>query len=253
MIRTSQKTNCRAAAAFLVAVALTLTSTHRASAQQTVDLFGGTLGTPTSLGATATGLNLTTVSNGTFGVTGYSGTVTIGALAVGSAGESFASLGSSNSYSINQVGLLSAASSVQAMKTFTGTSLTPGATYALTLTRSTGFTVGLLGNVNVSLSEGGNSVLGNTSGVGVLGVVDVLGLFGGSNTSTYLFTVPAGSSGNLLATFNTNLTTTVLGGNYTFTSASVTQVPEPTTTAAAMIGAAGLVVLRCRRRLRAAL
>ena len=91
--------------------------------------------------------------------------------------------------------------------------------------------------------------------MGLVQTVDVLGLFGTTGTtSSFTFTTPANyvAAGTLGVTITGNLPVNAAGGSYVFTGASVTQVPEPHTVAAMLVGAGGFAVLRFRRRLRVA-
>ena len=249
MIRTSPATYCRAAGAVLAAAVLSL-STHRADAQQTVDLLAGTLSTPATLSGTSGVLALGSVSSSNFGPS-YSGSVSVPLGAISTVSEGFAPLGSSNSFSLSVSGV-SAASSTSAMKTFTGVSLIPGATYNLTLTRSAAFTAEVIHSFSVQINEGTTNLLNASAGVGALGAAGVLGLFGANNTATVQFTVPSGTTGDLSASFNSSTIAAGFAGTDTFTGATLTQVPEPRTGVAMLIGAAGLALLRFRSRLRLA-
>lgn len=248
MKRTSSAIIRRAAAVVLAAAVLPFLTTH-AVAQQSVDLFAGALGTPALLSATTPLITTGATQTGTFGP-GYGGTVTLGAGAITTLSEGFAPFGASNSFSISQTGLLGLGSSTSASKLL-GVSLTPSGVYNLSLTRTAGFTVGLLNNLNIQLSANGTTFLDTSTGQGLAGVVNVLGLFNTNNTATFQFTVPANAIGTLGVNLNTNLGVGALNGAYTFTSASVNQVPEPHTVVAMLLGASGFAVLRVRRRLAA--
>ncbi len=250
MIRTSPNLTHRAAA--LVAAAVLSFTTHHASAQQTVDLFGGTLGTPAMLSLVGNGVSTNQSTSGAFGP-GYNGTASFGVATVSNLTEGFTSLttgpNATNSFYVNQTGILGVAGATTATKTF-GVSLTPGATYALTLTRTTGFTVGLLGSVNVILSAGGTPFVNTATNPGALGIADVLSLFGTNNTATFQFTVPSTATGTLGVNLSTTETANVLTGTYTFQSATISQVvPEPRTVVTLLLGAFGLALLRFRHRL----
>ena len=252
MIRTSPNPTYRAAAVLAAAV-LSLT-THHASAQQNVDLFGGTLGAPAMLSLVGNGVSTNQSTGGAFGP-GYNGTVSFGAATVSNLTEGFNPLttgaNATNSFTVNQTGIVGVAGSTSATKTF-GVSLTPGATYALTLTRTTGFTVGLLGSVNVVLSAGGTPFVNTATNPGALGIVDVLSLFGTNNTATFQFTVPSNATGALGVNLATTETANVLTGMYTFQSATISQVvPEPRTVVTLLLGAFGLALLHFRHRLHA--
>ena len=139
MIRISPATYYRAAATCVAAAVLAF-STHRASAQQSVDLLAGTLGvnnTPTTLSLGGVGANLASSVSGAFGP-GFGGTVDIGVGALTNLSESFAPFGASNSFTIASTGVAAVRGDTSASKLYSS-SLSPGATYALTLTRTAGF------------------------------------------------------------------------------------------------------------------
>ena len=249
MIRTSPAAYYRAAATIVAAAVLSIT-TRSASAQQTVDLFGGTIPGAVALTLNGNGVSLNQQLNGAFGPD-FTGTVQFGVASVSVLSEQFVPVGGSNAFQISQTGLVGIGEATSATKVYT-TSLTPGGTYSLTLTRATGFTVGLLSSVNLSLSAGGTQFLTTVSNPGLLGAADLLSLFGNNNVATFQFTVPANASGTLGMNITTTETASALGGTYTFSSAVINPVPEPGTVVAMLLGATGLMVLRFRRRLRAA-
>ena len=247
MIRKSPTHTYRAIGAVLAVAVITAFTSQRAAAQ-TVDLFGGT-GTPTMLSVNSF-VSLPESTSGNFGP-GYNGTVSISAGVASSLTEGFNALGGgTNSFEISNAGLATLAGTTTAAKTFTGTSLLAGGTYQLTLTRASGFDANLLGNVNLSLNEGSTPVLNTATGVGLAGIVDLLGLFGSTNTDTLQFTVPAGATGNITLNITSSEVAGILPGSYTFSSASITQVPEPRTVVTSLLGMSGLAILRMRRRLR---
>ena len=249
MIHITPATYYRAAAACVAAAALSLTTTHHAAAQ-TVDLFGGTLGTPVSLSIGGIGNNTVGSVNGPFGP-GFTGTLTEGIGVLNTLSEGFTANGGSNTFTISNSGLATAGGSTLASKTYTS-ALSPGGTYALTLTRTTGFTVGLLGSFNLTLSAGGTPFLSTTPGSGLLGAgIDLLGLFGSNGVESFQFTVPTNATGALGLTLTSTEPVGSLAGSYVFQSATLNAVPEPGSVAASFLGAAGLMALRFRRRLRA--
>ena len=251
MTRITSATSYRAAAACVAAAALSLTATRQAAAQQTVDLFGGTLGTPTSLSIGGIGNNTTASTTGTFGP-GFNGTVTLGVGALNTLSEGFGSLGTSNYFTITTTGVAAIAGSTSASKTYTGTTLTPGGTYALTLTRTTGFTVGALSSVNLTLSANNVPFVNTAPGSGLLGSgTDLLNLFGSNGIASFQFTVPSTATGALGLTITSNEPIGAVAGSYQFTAATLSQVvPEPGSVAASLLGAGALTALRFRRRLR---
>ena len=251
MIRTSPNACHRAAATFVAAAVLSLT-THRAAAQTSIDLLAGTIGTPASLQASTGLITLSgATTTGTFGVNGYSGSVTVGAGTVNTLSEGFTAPGGSNDFVITETGLAGAAETTVATKTFTtGPQLAANTTYAFTLTRTTASAVGLLNRFDISLSDGGAIFLNTANQTGLLNAVDVLGLFGTNNTATFQFTTPATITGtNLGVTFTGDLPVNAVADQFVFTGATITQVPEPRSVVALLLGAGGLAVLRCRRRL----
>lgn len=255
MIRTSSATIRRAAAVVLAAAVLPFLA-PRASAQQIVDLFGGTIGTPTGLSVSTPGLPAlpsTANTSGAFGP-GYNGTLVLGTSSGTTFSEGFSNLGTGNALTFTLAGTAALGSSATASKTF-GAILAANTTYAFTLTRANAAAIGLLSNVGISLSNSlSGAFLNTTSGLGLLGAVDVISLFGATGTTaTFTFTTPVNynPAGNLQVTFTDTLLATAVSGTTTLSGASINQVPEPGTVAAMLLGAGGLVALRFRRRLAA--
>ncbi len=246
MIRNTPAIYYRAAATFVAAAVLSFT-THHASAQQTVDLFAGTPGMLSLPGSVA----VMTTTSGNFGP-GYNGSLMLNAGALNTLSETFAAGGSSNTFTIAQTGVATLLGNTGASKSFSTVSLTPGATYALTLTRTAGSTVGLLNSVDFTLTDGTTTVLSTASGQGLAGVVNLVNLFNTSNTVALQFTVPTTATGNLGVNITSAETAGLLGSSFTFQSATLAQVPEPRTVVSLLMGAAGLALLRNRYRLRAA-
>ena len=177
--------------------------------------------------------------------------MSLGAGALNTVSESFAAANASNTFTIAETGIATVGGATSATKTL-GASLSPGATYALTLTRTTGFTLGLLGNVNFVLSAGGTPFVNTATGQGLLGAVDVLGLFGTNGVASFQFTVPSTATGALGVNITSTVPAGALSGSYTFQSATINQVvPEPGTVTVALLGVGALMALRFRRRLRA--
>ena len=253
MIRTSPNTTLRAAAVVLAAAVLPFL-TPRASAQQVVDLFAGAIGTPTQLSISTTTLSGAQSTGGGFGPT-YTGTLSLNGGSNDTLSEGFVNPGTGNALFISQTGTALLGGSATASKTF-GAILAANTTYSFTLTRANAAAVNLLGSFGISLSNSVSGAFLNTStGQGLAGIVDVLGLFGtAGTTSNFTFTTPANynPAGNLAVTFTENLPVNALAGSITLTGASINQVPEPGTVAAMLLGAGGLVALRFRRRLAAA-
>jgi MYXO-CTERM domain-containing protein len=246
-------THARWAVAGVCAAAVISTFTLNASAAM-LDLFATDPttpgGTPASISATSLLAVNGGVTNTVFGTPGYTGNIAVPLGVVDTVTEGFSANGSSNQLTISETGVASAAPTVSATKFFSN-ALTPSTTYTFTLTRTSGYTVGLLGSATVSLTDNGANLFTNASGGGLLGAVDVLSLFGSGSTATFSFTTPATlPSTTLEAVFSDSITASVLGGSVTFSQAQISNVPEPSTAGAALIGLGGLALLRVRRRSR---
>ena len=142
------------------------------------------------------------------------------------------------------------AGNFSATKTFSNATFAAGQYYQLTLTRSENSALSLLSGTDITLSTNGTTVLNTADPNGLLGVVNVLGLFGTGNTATITFQAPLGVSTSTPITFalTGGVTASALNSNFTFTGASLTAVPEPGTLAAVSAGAFGLAMTTLRRR-----
>lgn len=249
MIRTSHTTYRRAAAVFVAAAILSSTAAYA----DIPDIFGGTINNPASLGASSTVTLSGQTVTGIFGVTGYSGSVTVGAGAVNTVSEGFSTVNNVNRLTLSQTGVAAAAGTTVATKSF-GPTLSSNTLYAFTLTRVAGSTVGVLGSLNIALDNNGTIFLDTRTGVGLASAVDVLGLFDANGQARFTFTAPAnlGAGSNIGVTFTGGLPVNSVGGAFTLQNAAITQVPEPCTVATMLLGISGLAALRIRRRLRAA-
>ncbi len=224
-----------------------------------LDLFAGPIpngaGDPATLSVTsAMAVNSTTSSaSGLFGVTGYSGTVSLTTAVVNTVGEGFALNNGANAFTISQSGGIGASINTSAAKSF-GPQLAGNTTYSFTLTKSTGSTVSALGSFSIALDNGGTTFVNTATGEGLAGTVNVLSLFGNIGAATFNFTTSANyvPANGLGVTFSSSLPASALGTSFTFTGASINQVvPMPGTVAVMLLGAGGLVTLRFRRRLAA--
>ncbi|MGE9267973.1 MAG: hypothetical protein ACQKBY_07735 [Verrucomicrobiales bacterium] len=158
--------------------------------------------------------------------------------------------GGNESFGFDTGGLLGVVTNFEASKTFSESELDhtilPNTLYALDLTINNAGAVQLLGNYEVGIEIGGAEV-NNGTNTGLLGLADVLGLFGGTNQATLYFTTPDTISSHDL-TFSTsgNMTASLLGTGFSITNASIRQViPEPGIAILGILGA--LPVLRRRR------
>ena len=232
-------------APFILLTAFTV-SVHGQTVIQ--NIFDGTNGPDTNLTALATVLAGDT-DTGPIGP-GWNGTVTL-PLGVIFGLSMDLNEGNSGALEISGSGAVGVAGTFSANKTFTsgafGAPFIPGELYALELNVDSAATLGVLGSYTVSLAIDGTGV-SNSTGQGLLGAADVLGLFGGTDTAILYFRAPQ--------TINTqNLSVSIAGGNVagiagsgvTFTNGAIYAVPEPGVTAMAGVFALGLIASRRRR------
>lgn len=245
MIKKSYHQSFRAVAAF--AVAAVLSAAVSASAQ-TIDtnIFGGT-GTPTTLSATSVaGSNFAT---GPFGP-GFTGNLSFGLGALTTLSQSI----SNGTYLISETGLTGLTANFDASKTFADSSLAAGQFYRFTLTNTNVSALNLLSGFNIQVSTGSGAnttVIADTgTGVGLIGVTNVIGLFNSGGVATFTFQAPANlPATSINVTFSGGLTASALGSTFAFTGASINQVPEPGTYAAVGVGLFALATtMRLRRR-----
>lgn len=158
--------------------------------------------------------------------------------------------GGNGQFNVFGSGVAGVAGTFSATKTFSsgelGVPFVAGELYALELEVASGAIVELLGSYNVALTIGGTGV-NNASGEGLLGVADVLGLFGGTETAVLLFRAPDAISAQ-------DLTVNISGGNLANIGAgglsigrgTVYAVPEPSGLALLSLG--GLLFASRRRK-----
>lgn len=177
---------------------------------------------------------------------GWNTTVTSG---LGVANSINASMPGDGRYTVQTIGLVSAFSTSSATRVFGGKTLSSSQTYELTVTLAQASMVGLLGGATIEIGYYDGSyhpVDLNKSGGGLLGVVDLLTLFGSGDTATIQFTPDTDFGGNdLYLKINTRHVASVVSTEVEFTGLSITQVPEPSV---AGMGALGGAVLLLRRR-----
>jgi len=159
-----------------------------------------------------------------------------------------------NALSISGSGVAGVLGNVEARKSFGGITLDSAKTYEITISVADAGLVSLLGGVDIVVgktSGATDTALINTSdGTGLLGIVDLLGLFGGTNTATFQFSGAAvGPGEDLYLGLETDTLATVLGDEVRFSQFQLsevgTPVPEPSSS---MLGAVGFVGLLLRRR-----
>lgn len=151
-------------------------------------------------------------------------------------------------FNISGGGVLGLAGQVSTRRVFTGTSLQAGEEYSFALSKANASLVGLLGAVNVQIGHTDgttDTVLVDTeTGTGLAGVVDLLGLFGSSDTATFQFDGKDFAGEDLYVELQADSLGGLLGETVQFNNMSITQVPEPATASLFMLGALAL----CRRR-----
>ena len=252
MIKHNPSKSIRAAAAFAVAAVLAAAASASAQTIDT-DIFGGDNGSnPTTLSvASLVGVNQS--ATGPFGP-GFTGTVALDVGAGTTLGERL-NVNGNGRFVVGETGLAGLAGTFSATKTFADATFIAGQFYQFTLTRTTASAVNLLSATNVMLTTtSGNTtttVVDTSTGTGLIGVVNLVNLFGTSNTATFTFQAPANVNATSPITFNINggLTASALNSTFVFSNASLVAVPEPSTTAATCAGMLGLGMVVFRRRL----
>ena len=263
MTQTSYHQTYRAACALAAAATLLLTS-HARAQMLGQNIFGGTNTSGTSLSTNGATLALSTIPvNGVVGP-GFTSTVALSAAARDTLTETI-NAGNNGTLTAEETGPgplgfgLGAGGTFTAAKTI-GATFQPGQSYSFTLTASNAAAVSLLSGASVTLASqdtGGAplTVYSTPGGSGLLGLANVVNLFGTSDTTTFSFVAPANVSptANIMVTISGGLTASALGSTFTFTDAMLTAnagaVPEPGTVGAMGVGVAALATLRFRRRL----
>ncbi len=249
MIQRSFNQNYRAAALVCAAVVFSTVSAARVQAQALTNLFGGTQSSNAATAA-VTVLGGNTTSGVVALGSGYNGTITLPVSVLATVSETVNAPATPNDYVLTATGVTLGAT-FNANKDFTTAGLQPSSTYALTFTSTNSGSVNLLGSAGFSLSLGGTTFANTSTGLGILGVANVLGVLNNGGTTTVQFTTPANitPASTVNIAFLGTLGTTVGLGNTTLvvSGASISQVPEPSTVATALIGMVGLAVWRARR------
>ncbi len=136
-----------------------------------------------------------------------------------------------------------------------GVSFVPNQAYSFTLTTTTNAALNALSGANVTFTTVDNGTTTNvfnaSGGTGLLGLVQVINLFGTGNTATFNFTAPANvdTTVPITVTISGGLSATALGSSFSFTNGTLNAVPEPGTIGAMGVGIVALATLRFRRRL----
>ena len=256
MIKRSLNQKCRAAALVGAAVVFSTAATVRVQAQALTNLFSGATSTDSAsaavtlvVGGTVVG-GTTTGSSTTLGA-GYSGSVALGNAALSSITETVNTPTTPNTFTLTTSGA-SLGDTFSANTTLNNVSLLPSTTYQFTATKGTASTLNLFNNLAFALTLNGTQLANTATNFGILGgTANVLGLLTNGSTASFTFTTPATIPANSALSFaisgglgtNVNLT----GAELQLTGASISQVPEPGTVAAACVGLVGLACWRSRR------
>ena len=237
-------------AALSVATAVTaFMATSRADAQMLgQNIFGGTNTAPTSISTTSAILGTGQTNSGPLGP-GFTATVSLGAGVISTITETI-NVGNNGTLTAGQTGVAGLLGSFSASKPITPTFL-PNQAYSFTLTTTSNAAVNLLSGLDVTFSAGGTTVYDASSGNGLLGIAQVLNLFGGGSTATFTFTTPANvnTTQPITVGISGQLAAGALGSTFSLTDGTLTAVPEPGTVGAMGVGIAGLALLRFRHRL----
>ena len=239
-------------AALSVAAAATAFIASHASAQMLgQNIFGGTNTGPTSLATTSAILGTGQTNSGPLGP-GFTGTVSLGAGVISTITETD-NVANNATFTVGQTGVAGLLGSFSASKPITAT-FVPNQAYSFTLVTTTNAAVNLLSGLDVTFSTKGTTpatVYDASSGTGLLGIAQVLNLFGGTNAATFTFTAPAGvdTSVPITVTVSGQLAAGALGSTFSLTSGTLVAVPEPGTYGAMGVGICALAMLRFRHRL----
>lgn len=164
-----------------------------------------------------------------------------------------ASMPGDGTFSISSTGVAGLLSNTTATRVFGGTTLSSSETYELTISVAQTSMVGLLDSATIEIGyfDGVdyNPVQLNQSGGGLLGLVDLLTLFGSGNTATIQFTPDTDFGGDdLYIRLSSDSAVTALSGGVTYTGLSLTQIPEPSVAGMSMLGGAVLLLRRRRKQ-----
>ena len=251
MIKRSLNQNYRAAALVGAAVVFSTVTAARVQAQALTNLFGGTTSSSAAT-ASVTVLGGNTTSGAVGLGSGYTGTVTIPTGIISSVSETVNTAATPNTLTLSTTGVTLGAT-FDASKTFANAGLLPSTEYQLSFTATNSASVNLFSMAGFVLSSNGTALANTSTGQGLLGAANVLGILDNGGVATVDFVTPASitAASPLTVDFDGNLAATVGLGATTFqvTGASISQVvPEPGTLAPACLGLFAVACWRACRR-----
>lgn len=157
--------------------------------------------------------------------------------------------GSNGQLTVSETGGVGLANSFSATRTFDGNTLDDFTSYEFTLTRQSGSVLSVLASSSVLITANGAPIATSGSGTGLLGAVDLLGVFGASDTATFTFTTgDVNNTAPVAINLSGGLTASLFNSSFTFSQGSLIAVPEPGAVACTLAGAALLAVRQIRRR-----
>ncbi|MBK1830579.1 PEP-CTERM sorting domain-containing protein [Verrucomicrobiaceae bacterium R5-34] len=159
----------------------------------------------------------------------------------------------SNGSNVGIGSVLTAATDVDARRVFSNTQLTSDGEYSFSITKSQSGTVNLLADIDIEIGHTDgvtDTVLVDTStGTGLLGILDLVGLFGGTDTGTFNFDGADFGDEDLYIELRTDTVANALGSSVVFSDLSIERtnpVPEPSSSLFSIV--AGGMMLGYRRR-----
>ncbi|MGJ8655631.1 MAG: PEP-CTERM sorting domain-containing protein [Akkermansiaceae bacterium] len=185
----------------------------------------------------------TATSSGTLG-DGWETTVDV----EGAQFEVAASIDGSGTLSVSGDGVLGTSGVVTLRREFSGIQLLDNQEYTISMGVSNSSIVGLLGDLDIVVGRTNGAIdteLGNTASVsGLLGIVDILGLFGTTSTATFNFLGSDFGSESLYVELRSQTGPDILSSAVVFDEFSITAIPEPSASILLGLGGLGLMLRR---------
>jgi hypothetical protein len=241
-----KRSNMKTKTSILVMATVTAVISMPCTASLVTNVFDysgvGTAPDPVSVTAA---LSLGAIETGTLG-DGWETEVELPLGAVYTLNASMPDDGNFNIYGVGGAGLIG---EVTARRVFSGTTLLTDDAYSFSLSTANAAMVNLLGSVQIEIgvTDGATDtvVASTATGTGLAGIIDVLTLFGGTDTASFNFNGPATSGGDLYIELQTGTLASLAGQTVQFNDLNITQIPEPATLV--LIGLFGGGILAIRR------